>query len=434
MVTINLTLNNFSELHALLDVFGCFGNDYEYTTRGIFRRKIPPVCSICNTPMVHNGYNPHTKDGLGKINIGRYKCSNCGSTHEEDYSFWEDMKTLLFDTFNDFFQLLRYHNVSYDGISDLMDFIYPRSRSTIFRAFYKEMEQETIPYSENIHMVHYDEQHPKEGRCQKYRLTLLDAKAQRTIADELFKDKSPETIKKFLKKNLDASEPVFIVTDFDKRYPDILKEIFRDKLVHQYCLMHLNKLIVNDFPKNTTIEQELLKYRLLSIFYNRENEIKFLQKLQSEELNVINNKEKHQEWIKKAKKEFCQYRHKLKLEIKRKKENLPRNSLEKAKYNFDKLMENIRTYDEKVQKRLWMINKHWLNLTLFHYLPGAPATNNPIESYYSKSLKTDNKKKFRTDKGIENRIKLTQMRRLNLLKKPQKSFMELFRLFSPFKL
>ncbi|AAM04482.1 predicted protein [Methanosarcina acetivorans C2A] len=178
------------------------------------------------------------------------------------------MKTLLFDTFNDFFQLLRYHNVSYDGISDLMDFIYPRSRSTIFRAFYKEMEQETIPYSENIHMVHYDEQHPKEGRCQKYRLTLLDAKAQRTIADELFKDKSPETIKKFLKKNLDASEPVFIVTDFDKRYPDILKEIFRDKLVHQYCLMHLNKLIVNDFPKNTTIEQELLKYRLLSIFYN----------------------------------------------------------------------------------------------------------------------------------------------------------------------
>ncbi|AKB32215.1 Mobile element protein [Methanosarcina siciliae HI350] len=87
-------------------------------------------------------------------------------------------------------------------------------------------------------MVHYDEQHPKEGRCQKYRLTLLDAKAQRTIADELFKDKSPETIKKFLQKNLDASEPVFIVTDFDKRYPDILKEIFRDKLVHQYCLMH----------------------------------------------------------------------------------------------------------------------------------------------------------------------------------------------------
>ncbi|KKG93367.1 hypothetical protein DU66_11680, partial [Methanosarcina mazei] len=197
---------------------------------------------------------------------------------------------------------------------------------------------------------------------------------------------------------------------------------------------HLNKLIVSDFPKNTTIEQELLKYRLLNIFYNRENEIKFLEKLLSEELNVITNEEKHQEWSKKAKKEFNQFRHKLKLKRRRKKENLPLNSLEKAKDNFDKLMQNIRTYDETIQKRLWMINKHWLNLTLFHYLPGAPATNNPIESYYSKSLKTDNKKQFRTDKGIENQIKLTQMRRLNLLKKPQKSFLELFRLFNPFKL
>jgi len=53
-----------------------------------------------------------------------------------------------------------------------------------------------------------------------------------------------------------------------------------------------------------------------------------------------------------------------------------------------------------------MINKHWLNLTLFHYLPGAPATNNPIESYYSKSLKTDNKKQFRTEKELRIRLNL----------------------------
>jgi hypothetical protein len=289
MVIINLTLNNFSELPTLSYLFDGYGNDYEYTTRGIFRRKIPPACPICNTSMVHNGYNVYTKQNLGKINIGRYKCSNCGNTEEEDRSFWEDLKTLLFDSFTNFFKLLRYHSVSYDGISDIMNPIYPKSRSTIFRAFNKKMEQENVPSSENIRMVHYDEQHPKEGRCQKYRLTILDAKTQRTVADELFEDKNPETIKKFLRKNLDTSEPVFIVTDFDTRYPDILKEVFGDKLVHQYCLMHLNKLIVNDFPKKTTIEQELLKYRLLNIFYNRENEIKFLEKLLSEKLSVTNN-------------------------------------------------------------------------------------------------------------------------------------------------
>ncbi len=434
MVTINLTLNNFSELPSLLSLFDSFDNDYEYTTRGVFRRKTPPVCPVCSTPMVHNGYNPYTKQDLGKISIGRYKCSNCGNTQEEDRSFWENLKTLLFDSFNNFFQMLRYHSVSYDGISDIMDFIYPRSRSTILRAFNEKMEQENIPSSENIRIVHYDEQHPKEGRCQKYRLTILDAKTQRTVADELFEDKSPETIKKFLRKNLDTSEPVFIVTDFDKKYPDVLREVFGEKLVHQYCLMHLNKLIVSDFSKKTTIEQELLKYRLLNIFYNRENEIKFLEELLSEELNVIMNEEKPQEWSNKEIKEFNRFRYKLKLERRRKKEKILLNSLEKAKYNFNKLMENIRTYEEVIQKRLWMINKHWLNLTLFHYLPGAPATNNPIESYYSKSLKTDSKKQFRTNKGIENKIKLTQMRRLNLLKKPKKSFLELFRLFIPFKL
>ena len=58
----------------------------------------------------------------------------------------------------------------------------------------------------------------------------------------------------------------------------------------------------------------------------------------------------------------------------------------------------------------------------------------PKAGYYSKSLKTDNKKQFRTNKGIENQIKLAEMKRSNLLKKPEKSLMELFRLFTPFKL
>jgi hypothetical protein len=433
MVTVNSTLNNFSEVPILINILGQFSNDYEYTTKGIFRRKTPPLCPICNNSMVHNGYNTYTKQDLGEVNIGRYKCSHCGNIHEETRSFWEDLKTLLLDSFNDFFQLLRYHNVSYDGISAIMDFIYPRSKSTILREFNKQMDQENIPKLENVRMVHYDEQHPKEGRCQKYRLTLLDAKTQRPLADELFNDKSSETIKKFLLDNLDTSEPVFIVTDFDPRYSEILKEVFGKKLVHQYCLMHLDKLIVNDFPRKTTIEQELLKYRLLNIFYNRENEIKFLEKLQHEELSVIINEKKHKEWIKVSKKAFSEFRRKLKLRRRRNKENLPFHSLEKSKSNFGELMEQIRTYEEVIQKRLLMINKHWLNLTLFHYLPGAPATNNPIESYYSKSLKTDSKKQFRTDYGIENQIKLAKMKRSNLLQKPKRSLVELFGLFTPFK-
>ena len=54
--------------------------------------------------------------------------------------------------------------------------------------------------------------------------------------------------------------------------------------------MHLNKLVVHDFPRKTTIEQEMLKYRILNIFYDREKEIEFLEELLSEELNLISDK------------------------------------------------------------------------------------------------------------------------------------------------
>ncbi len=40
MTTINLNPNNFSEIPLLLDICGNFDDNYEYTARGIFRRKI----------------------------------------------------------------------------------------------------------------------------------------------------------------------------------------------------------------------------------------------------------------------------------------------------------------------------------------------------------------------------------------------------------
>jgi hypothetical protein len=46
---------------------------------------------------------------------------------------------------------------------------------------------------------------------------------------------------------------------------------------------------------------------------------------------------------------------------------------------------------------------------------GAPATNNPLETYYSTSLKTHRKKQLRTDRGIENQMKLPAMKRAGLL-------------------
>jgi hypothetical protein len=69
MVTTNLNLNNFSGLPILLEVFGDFDNNYEYTAKGIFRRKASPFCPKCNSSMVHNGYNICTKKGTQFQNL-----------------------------------------------------------------------------------------------------------------------------------------------------------------------------------------------------------------------------------------------------------------------------------------------------------------------------------------------------------------------------
>jgi hypothetical protein len=432
MVTINTNFNNHSEIPILGAVFCGLGDEYEYTTNNIFRKKNPPSCPKCDNKMVHNGFNLYTKKGMGGIKIGKYQCKSCDNNLEEDRSVWEELKALFINLLGELYQILRLNHVAYNAISKLMHLIFPQSKSTIFREFNRAMENVEIPPLENILIVHYDEQFPKKGRTQKYRLTILDAQTKRPVADELFDKKDPETIKRFLSANLDTSKPLYIVTDFYSSYPSILKEVFGDNLIHQYCLFHLNKLIVKDFPRHTTIAQELLKYKLLNIFYNREKEIEMLRRLELEEIEMNQDEQAYKSWIKKAKKTFYKYVHELELTRRRNKENLELNSLEKAEEIFNELMDQINSFDEEIQKRLRMINKHWMHLTAFQYFEDAPATNNAIENYYSTSLKTHRKKQFRTEIGILYQMKLASMKRAGMFEGVKPTLFELFGLFRPF--
>ncbi len=95
-------------------------------------------------------------------------------------------------------------------------------------------------------------------------------------------------------------------------------------------------------------------------------------------------------------------------------------------------MAKVDSFDTKVKKRLRKIEKNWDRYTAFYFVKGAPATNNPIENYYSTSLKTHRKKQFRTDKGIENQMKLSQMKRAGMLEKSRRTLFEVFSRFKPF--
>jgi len=434
MVSLNSTLINFSEKDLFFSIFENYNNDYEYTSKGVLRKITPPKCLNCDTQMNHNGYNTYSKKNLGSVKIGRYICPLRGEPGEESREFWEKMKTEFFSVLDHVYQILRVNHVSYEDISALMEAIFPRGKDTILRAFNDSMEEADFPVLENFNIIHYDEQYPKRGRTQKYRLTLLDSVSGLPIADELYNKKDPETIKNFLKKHLDPNKITFVITDLYPSYSSVLEDFFGENLIHQFCLLHLNKRIVNDFPRKTTFKQELTKYRLLNIFYNREAEIEILKDKAEEEERVIKEKsnEEYKEWLKKEMKAFKKFLHEKKKERRRKGQNLEQRFYFNALQTFNTLMEEIDSFDKAIQKRLRKIEKNWEKFTAFYFVEGAPATNNLLENYYSTSLKTHRKKQLRTDRGIQNHMKLSAMKKAGQLINNGKTLLQMFLKFTHF--
>ncbi len=416
----------------LSNIFQDYSNDFEFTASGIFRKIVPPLCPECGHPMSHNGFNTCQKRHLGGANVGKYLCGACGKSTEENRDFWVNLKADFLGIITEICTRLRLNHVSYEVIESIMGYLYPRDKDTIRNMVQCAIDEMDIPPVKNIQFVHYDEQHPKAGRNQKYRLTLLDSVTRQVIADELYDSKDADTIESFLRRNLDTQKQIFIVTDLYRGYSDIFKRVFGNKVIHQFCLLHLNKLIVNDFPRKTSIEQELIKYRLLNIFYDREPEIEFLSCLIEEEKTMKQRSDKeYKSWIKEAKNAFHKFVRDLELKRRRENKNLKQRDYYEALNNFKILKMQSDSFMISVRKRLAKIEELWPNLTAFYFVDNAPATNNPIENFYSASLKTHRKKQLE-ELGIKEQIKLSALKKAGVFGRPQKTLLDAFFMFIPF--
>ena len=432
MTEIQLSLLNFPHREILSTILNNFSNDFEFTANGVFRMINPPPCPDCGFPMSHNGFNTYRKGHLGRANVGRYICGACGKSVEEGRAFWDNLKTGFFSILTEISLHLRLNQVSYELIEEIMSFLYPRDKDTIRNMVQSAIDELEVPPVKDVQFVHYDEQHPKAGRNQKYRLTLFDSTTRQVIADELFDSKDAATIEDFLRRNLDTHKPLFIVTDLYRGYSEIFKRVFGSKATHQLCLLHLNKLIVNDFPRKTSIEQELVKYRLLNIFYNRELEIEYLSCLIEEENAMLQKSgRQYKIWITEAKRLFHEFVHGLELKRRREGKNLEMRTYYEALKNFKNLLGKIDSFETAVRRRLMKIEEIWPKLTAFYFVDNAPATNNALENYYSASLKTHRKKQLETN-GIEDQIKLSALKRSGFFGKPKRTLLEAFFMFIPF--
>jgi len=424
MTQIHLNLNNFLDFNDLLGIFP-ESNQYEFTSKKIFRRKMRLTC-ICGYQMTHNGFNFVRKKGFGKAKVGKQKCPKCGNTHTEDKRFWKNLLSKWVETTTSLIMSLRDSDVSWTKIKTVMGFIMPCSKDKARYLFNNRIEQFEYP-QENFLIVNYDEQHPKRGRTQKFRLTLLNYETGVPIAEGLFDNKDEETIEAFLREHLDAEKEIVLITDCDRRYPKIFKRIWGNKVIHQKCLLHLNKLVVKDFGKNTTLQNEYNKYLILNIFYNRKKELRFLERiLRKQDKKSFENSKKKAEWVKKAKQKFRDYVRDLENARRRKGKNLTQRKLFKAKEIFEELWKQKRLFPKKSRKRLEMIKNNWDYFTAFYHIKGCPATNNKIENYYSTSLKTHRKKQLRTDRGIMNHMKLSALKRIEDFSNPEKTLLEIY--------
>ena len=163
-------------------------------------------------------------------------------------------------------------------------------------------------------------------------------------------------------------------------------------------------------------------YLLLNIFFNRENELEFIQVLIKEQKTIEDKK--LDEWLKKARKRFNNFVRSLEKIRRRNKQNLKLRSFNGAKKNFKELKDQKEQLEKPLQKRLNYIEKHWKQFTLFYKIDDCSHTNNVIENYFSSSLKTHRKKQFRTDEGIKNKLKLSKYKKNVGFSKPKITFFE----------
>jgi hypothetical protein len=421
-----------------MDAFSEYSNDYEFTAEGIFRRINSPVCPCCREHMSHNGYNKYSILDLANIKLGRYICKNCEMSLQEKNKFWENVKFELSQIITGLYQVLRNHEVSFEGVSEVMNYIIPQSRDTISRHFTNSVASVQLPKDSPIQIVHYDEQHPKAGRSQKYRLTLLNGVGHKVIAEELSDNKTQEAIKQFFRKNLkeviENSTPIFIVTDLSNGYAELIRDVFKGNAIHQYCIFHLNQIIATEFSRRGPMKDELVKYMLFNIFYDREDELNYLRKVVEQEASISFKDEKEEkEWRKMAKIRFHGFLYEQELKRRRAHKNLRLRTYYESHVIMSNLLNNAPTFSNIVQKRLEKIQKDWIHFTAFQRVDDAPATNNAIENYYSTSLKGQNKKQLRTDRGINTHMKLSSMKRFDMIGKPKITFLEAILKIIPFR-
>ena len=425
MKAIHPNLINF----PAFELAGLFSNKVVISRTGIIHTTRTHCCTcekVCN----YNGSSNKGKHILSKssnafFRKGQQSCPICNKTLQVENEWLDE----IIDSLNQFIvsQILSLsEQLSEEEIVNHLEktMSIAISKSTIHKIVDKsndEFENIEFEYEIKDNFYGYDEQYLTIDGKRAYRLVFFDLKENKIIYEKIHYKFSKKILTQILVEVFGDKIPKGFVVDMRLEYPSAFRDVFGRKIKLQFCVFHLNKLILKEYQESLKVGKKVKwslmdyynMYLLFNIFYNRNFELKRLKKLMehfkqfkanltSEKVKFYVNKYKidcktferqKQEVIeimeKKLMKSFRRILHDKKNLRKRRKETLPVRSIESAKKIFVGISGEKALFPKTIQKRIERIKE---NFEYFIASEGEILTNNKLEGFFGATLKKFRKK------------------------------------------
>jgi len=419
------TLINFSDFNTL----NLLSGDVIIANSGIIHTK-RIRCDCCGRICYYNGSSNTGKHILSRssnsfFRKGQQYCPDCEKTIQVENS-WIDNMILSMNQFIASQIISLSEQLSEDEIVIHFEttMSIKISKSTIHNVITqsnKYFENIEFDYTVKEGFYGYDEQFLKIDGKRAYRIVFYDLNENNVIYEKIHYSFSKKILQEILKQVFPDTKPKGFVTDMRLEYPNAFKFIFGKKIKLQFCVFHLNKLILKEYAETLkfgksikwTLMDKYNMYSLFNIFYNRSFELNRLKKLMNHlenfKMKLTNDKvvfyvEKYNIKLKtyelqkrnvikiiekKMLKSFRKMLHDKRNFRKRRKTTLLIRSTESASKIFEMIKQQKDIYSQKIQKRINRIEK---NFEFFIASEGVVLTNNKLEGFFGATLKKFRKK------------------------------------------
>lgn len=412
------------------------------------RQNCPHCGSICN----YNGSNKSGSIASRSIDAffkkGQQYCKKCDKT----LMFKNEYIDLLIHDSNQFIKSnvlsLREKCMSYPHIAQHLSEVYgipidPETVRYICEHRLDEFDDLDPEFEISDGFYGYDEQHIKICGKKYLRIVIIDYENSNVIYEQKHETLTKEILAGILKSVFGDKIPKGFVFDMALMYPGVFRNVFGNKIKLQYCIFHLNKMILKEYRECLKVGKKvrwsvvhyLNLYSIFNIFYNREQELEILKKFQKmlnaykECLIKIENIEDPESTIsfpgkckttddkiaylvrqyeKKLMAAFRKHLHEDKLRRKRNKETLTVRTKEDAKMHLENVKRVSNLYPKKIAARIQKIEE---NFVMFTGSDGEYLTNNIMEGFFGSTLSGPAKKGFHSDKAFDIYFKFRRLRK-----------------------